>query len=35
LPSNGRLSMSAYKAIGFIGLGEMGEPVCRNLEFGG
>ena len=23
--------MSAYKAIGFIGLGVMGEPICRNL----
>jgi 3-hydroxyisobutyrate dehydrogenase len=23
--------MSAYKSIGFIGLGVMGEPICRNL----
>jgi 3-hydroxyisobutyrate dehydrogenase len=23
--------MSAYKTIGFIGLGVMGEPICRNL----
>jgi 3-hydroxyisobutyrate dehydrogenase len=23
--------MSGYKAIGFIGLGVMGEPICRNL----
>jgi hypothetical protein len=23
--------MTAYKAIGFIGLGVMGEPICRNL----
>src|SRR5450432_105668 len=23
--------MSQYKAIGFIGLGVMGEPICRNL----
>ena len=23
--------MSEYKAIGFIGLGVMGEPICRNL----
>src|SRR5215467_12197228 len=23
--------MSAFKAIGFIGLGVMGEPICRNL----
>src|ERR1700748_708056 len=23
--------MSPYKAIGFIGLGVMGEPICRNL----
>src|SRR5712671_7002903 len=23
--------MSAYKTVGFIGLGVMGEPICRNL----
>jgi len=23
--------MSRYKTIGFIGLGVMGEPICRNL----
>src|SRR5450755_4068286 len=23
--------MSPYKTIGFIGLGVMGEPICRNL----
>src|SRR5207245_10980753 len=23
--------MSTYKTIGFIGLGVMGEPICRNL----
>jgi 3-hydroxyisobutyrate dehydrogenase len=23
--------MSEYKTIGFIGLGVMGEPICRNL----
>jgi hypothetical protein len=23
--------MSAFKTIGFIGLGVMGEPICRNL----
>ena len=23
--------MSQYKTIGFIGLGVMGEPICRNL----
>ncbi len=23
--------MSAFKLIGFIGLGVMGEPICRNL----
>src|SRR6266581_9169428 len=23
--------MAAYKTIGFIGLGVMGEPICRNL----
>ena len=23
--------MSAYKTIGFVGLGVMGEPICRNL----
>ena len=23
--------MSDYKTIGFIGLGVMGEPICRNL----
>ena len=23
--------MSAYPTIGFIGLGVMGEPICRNL----
>ena len=23
--------MSHYKSIGFIGLGVMGEPICRNL----
>src|SRR5664280_493482 len=23
--------MSQYKAIGFVGLGVMGEPICRNL----
>jgi 3-hydroxyisobutyrate dehydrogenase-like beta-hydroxyacid dehydrogenase len=23
--------MPAYKTIGFIGLGVMGEPICRNL----
>src|SRR5580658_6540787 len=23
--------MSQYKSIGFIGLGVMGEPICRNL----
>ena len=23
--------MSSYKTIGFIGLGVMGEPICRNL----
>ena len=23
--------MSGYKTIGFIGLGVMGEPICRNL----
>ena len=23
--------MTAYKTIGFIGLGVMGEPICRNL----
>ena len=25
------IAMSAYKTIGFIGLGVMGEPICRNL----
>jgi 3-hydroxyisobutyrate dehydrogenase-like beta-hydroxyacid dehydrogenase len=25
------VAMSAYKTIGFIGLGVMGEPICRNL----
>src|SRR5215212_8426390 len=25
------VAMSAYKVIGFIGLGVMGEPICRNL----
>ena len=23
--------MSEYKTVGFIGLGVMGEPICRNL----
>ena len=23
--------MSEYRTIGFIGLGVMGEPICRNL----
>src|ERR1019366_7089760 len=23
--------MSQYKAVGFVGLGVMGEPICRNL----
>jgi 3-hydroxyisobutyrate dehydrogenase len=23
--------MSAFKKVGFIGLGVMGEPICRNL----
>ena len=23
--------MAPYKTIGFIGLGVMGEPICRNL----
>ena len=23
--------MSDYKTLGFIGLGVMGEPICRNL----
>jgi 3-hydroxyisobutyrate dehydrogenase len=23
--------MTAYKTLGFIGLGVMGEPICRNL----
>jgi 3-hydroxyisobutyrate dehydrogenase-like beta-hydroxyacid dehydrogenase len=23
--------MAQYKRIGFIGLGVMGEPICRNL----
>ena len=26
-----RDEMSQYKTIGFIGLGVMGEPICRNL----
>jgi len=24
--------MTEYKTLGFIGLGVMGEPICRNLE---
>jgi len=23
--------MAAYQTVGFIGLGVMGEPICRNL----
>src|SRR5437588_1304641 len=26
-----RNKMTEYKSIGFIGLGVMGEPICRNL----
>src|SRR5689334_11493960 len=29
--NSGWLAMTAYKTIGFIGLGVMGEPICRNL----
>src|SRR6476620_9226152 len=30
-PNRFKNKMSEYKTIGFIGLGVMGEPICRNL----
>src|SRR5690349_9747641 len=30
-PNRFKNKMSQYKTVGFIGLGVMGEPICRNL----